>query len=202
MNSNEIIFSLNFQEKIIVSLKDPLTLVGWNDNEPILLLYNNNTITLANSPIYFNIKDFQNLLKKALNNELLLDKTIILDIGFIFNEYYYKASQIPTGNLQKQNPLLIEKYHLWEAHENKASYVTWIYNNHDENIIFEVTPSYPYFYCDKKKEPSYISYEKWITTYKPYFIAELSHATAQQWLDQAEYIVKTVDDNIIRWKKK
>lgn len=55
-------------------------------------------------------------------------------------------------------------------------------------------------YCEPEEEPDYIPYEEWIKTYKPYFITTLSRETAQQWLEQAEYIIKIVDDNQRRWE--
>lgn len=202
MNPYELTFSLDSQKKIIVPLKDPLTLIGWCDAEPVLFLQNTNIITLANGPTYFNIRDMRNFLKKALNNELQLHKSITSDIGYLLNGYHKNENGFIIERFESGLETWIGyKYHLWYAYENEMAYVTWIYNDNDKNIIFEITPSYPYFSCDPKKEPHYIPFKKWMLSYKPYLIAKLSRETAQQWLDQAEYIVKTVDDNINRWQE-
>lgn len=142
-----------------------------DDAAPILFVEKNdsNIIMLANGPIYFNIKGMRDLLLKTLNNELPLDISITADLGLIFNEYYHKASNSTLQQLKQQDLLIIEPYRLWEAYDNETIYVTWLYNNHNKNIIFEITPAYPYFYCNKKTEPHYMSYKTWIKSYKPYF---------------------------------
>ncbi|HLJ31366.1 MAG TPA: hypothetical protein VKU36_02930 [Candidatus Babeliales bacterium] len=88
-----------------------------------------------------------------------------------------------------------------DEYEDDKRHVTWIYNDQNGNIILEITPAYPYFYCDKKEEPNYVSYKKWIKNYQPYVIAEIPRSTALGWLKIAEHIIKTVDDNINRWEK-
>src|SRR5579872_6717885 len=118
MNSYEIIFPLTSQEKIMVSFKDPLTLIGWDYAEPILFLRNNDIITIANGPTYFNIRDFRDCLEKALSNQFPLIQLIKSDLGLLFNEYYYKSSRATIKQLQQEEPLEIEKYHLWEAYES------------------------------------------------------------------------------------
>lgn len=175
----------------------------WDYAEPILFLNNNNqTITIADSPTYFNIRDMRDFLKKALNHELLLHKSITSDIGYLLNGYHKNENGFIMERFENGFETWVGyKYHLWYAYKNETAYVTWIYNDNDKNIIFEITPSYPYFSCDPKKEPHYISFKKWMLSYKPYLIAKLSRETAQQWLEQAEHIVKTIDDNINRWEK-
>jgi len=90
---------------------------------------------------------------------------------------------------------------VWQAYEDEKKYTTWLYNNDNGTIILEVTPAYPYWHCEIKKQKYYIPFKKWMLRYKPYFITALSRETAQQWLDQAEYVVKTVDENIKQWRK-
>jgi len=204
MNLYEIILPLTCEEKIIVSLKDSLTLIGLDYAEPILLLRNNDVITIANGPTYFNILDLHNFLKKALNNELSLDKSITQDIGYLANKYNYNENE--EGFIIKQFQNGLETWVgytnlLWYAYKDDKAYETWIYNDQNKNIILEITPAYPYFYCDKNKEPNYISYKKWIKNYQPYITIHIPHSTALKWLQTAEHIIKTVDDNIKRWQK-
>jgi|SRR5690606_23873144 len=201
MNQYELTFSVNTQNKITVSLKDPLTLVGWNYAEPVLFRHDNKIITLANGPTYFNIRSMRDYLKKALNSKLHLHDSITSDIGYMFNQY----NKNECGFIIERFENGFEgwtgyNYYLWEAYKNNKKYVTWIYNDHNNNIIFKITPSYPYRYCERMKKDHYIPFKKWILNYKPYFSTQLSRETAQQWLEQAEHVVKTVDDNIIRWE--
>jgi chitinase len=73
--------------------------------------------------------------------------------------------------------------------------MTWIYNDIGGNIIFAITPFYPFLFCDPDEEPNYLPYEEWIKSYKPYLIAKLSRETAEQWLAQANSILEQIDKN-------
>jgi len=202
MNSYEIVFALTPQEKIIASLKDPLEFIGWDDAEPIIFSYQNNIIVIANGPTYFNIRDLRDFLKKVLNNELLLHKSITEDIGYLVNEYHKNETGFIIERFENGFEAWVGyKYLLWYARANDEAYETWLYNDHNKNIIFEITPAYPYFYCDKKEEPNYVTYKKWIKIYKPYFKSIVPRNIAQFWLEQAEFIVNAIDNNIIRWEK-
>jgi hypothetical protein len=197
MKQHEIVFSLNNEEKVIISLQEPLESVASCYEEYIFLLYNKTKLLLAEGPIYYNMQQFVTFLKSALNNELLLDESITSDVGYLLNEYHsdengFVIYNFPSGVLSWVG----YKYHLWEATSDELRLISWIYNNPEGSIIFEVTPFYPYMYCDPEEEPNYVSYEEWIKTYKPYFIREISIAVAQEWLKQAEFILKTIENNI------
>lgn len=81
------------------------------------------------------------------------------------------------------------KYHVWSS----QSFISWIYNDHQKNIIFEVTPFYPFMYPNAETELNYIAYEEWIKNYKPYIVKILSKKTALQWLNQANSIIEQID---------
>ena len=195
MNDYKVIFSLNGIDAIILQLKNPLSCIDWNYADPIVLSKENTLITLADGPIFFEILDLYNILQKALNNQLAINKAITSDIGYLYNEYHYSIANLSIKQLQNIDNWIGEDYLVWEADNDKVRYITWIYNQ-NKKIIFEVTPFYPYFYCNKTKEPNYISYKKWIKNYQPYLIASLSQETAKQWVYEIEYIVKTVENNI------
>ncbi|HSC25176.1 MAG TPA: hypothetical protein VLB80_03115 [Candidatus Babeliales bacterium] len=192
---NEIIFALNNHEKIIIQLKSPLSTSDYCSTTPIILMQNNKQLILTKDFLYHNMNRLITLLKKALKNELLSDHYIMHDIGFLFNQY---SANLCGEKLKKPTGLIYKKknnisywpgndYHLW-AH----NYISWIYNKSDRSIIFEVTPFYPYMYCEPEEESNYIPYNEWIKTYKPYLIREIPRAIAQEWLKQAEYIIQTI----------
>ena len=198
MTKYEITFLLNDASRIIIPLKDPIEFLGPIYIEKIFLIFNKHKSLLSKTTIYHDMLRFSDLLKKALNHKLFLNPSIILDIGLHHNEYLYAGVNNPTDpfiNNDNNEDWNGYDYHLWSARNKLVSLDTWIYNAPDRSIIFEVTPVYPYLFSEPEEEPDYISYEEWIKTYKPYFIATLSRETAQQWIEQAEEIIRMVDYN-------
>jgi len=203
MNPYKLSFQLNPKTQIVADFNDPLCYIGWGyDFKPIVLIHNNTSIPLVSGPSSFNIRDLRDLLKKALNNELILHKSITSDIGYLCNKYHKSDKGFLTEHIGSNIYRWIGyKYFLWEEYENRKRYMTWLYNDQNGNIILEVTPSYPFSYLSKKERAHYIPYKKWMLRYKPYLIATLSRETAQQWLEQAEYFVKTIEENTEQWEK-
>ena len=137
-------------------------------------------------------------LKKALNRELLLHFSITKDLGYLRNQNLCNDIILPTYSFPDGGTRWVGYlYFLWQSN---AHFDSWIYNAHDGSIIFEVTPFYPYMYCEPEEEPDYIPYEEWIKTYKPYFITTLSRETAEKWLEQAEHIINIIERNQKRWE--
>ena len=192
-----ITFLINEQTTIIIPLQDPIQYLGPVYEEDILLLHNKHKIVLSDRTIYHDMLDLVDLLKKALNHELLLHSSISKNIGHLYNDYHHDDTNFalhtfPSGAIEWVGCL----YHLWESNSHFDS---WIYNKPDGSMIFEVTPFYPYMYSEPEEEPNYIPYEEWIKTYKSYFSTTLSREVAQNWLDQAEYIIRIVRCNQERW---
>lgn len=204
INEYKTPFTINKQEKIIINYEDSLYDYMYCNEALITLEQNNTCIKLAHDSLYNNMISFTRSLKKGLNNDLQLHQSLTHDIGFLFNQY---SARICGKKLKEPTFLTYiikndksywpgNNYGLWEY-----DFITWIYNDNNGNIIFEVTPFYPYMYCERKKEPSYIPYNKWIKTYKPFFIKTISKETAQEWLNQAECIIKTIKENVRKWEE-
>jgi hypothetical protein len=199
----EIIFDLYNDEKIVIKSQIPLSEINYCTEASIILIQKSKQLLLAQDSFYSNVKRLNTLLKKVLKQELILHSTITKDIGYLFNQY----SAIICGEKLKEPTFLtyIKKnnesywigndYHLWAG-----DYITWLYNNSDGKVItFEVTPFYPYMYCQSEEEPNHLLYEEWIKTYQPCLIREISIQTAQEWLKQTEFILQKIDSNIQLW---
>ncbi len=197
MTKYEITFIINDKTKIIIPLKDPMEFLGPIYIEKILLIFNGHKALLSKTTIYHDMLHFSDLLKKALNQELFLHYSITLDIGYHHNEYLYIGVNNPKNLFTDNNDDGWNgyDYNLWSARNKLTSLDTWIYNASDGSIILEVTPIYPYLFSEPEEEPNYIPYEEWIKTYKPYFITTLSRETAEQWIEQAEQIIRMVEYN-------
>lgn len=80
--------------------------------------------------------------QKLLEGTKTLDKSITHDVGFEWNEYF----------ADKRGPTEADQYY-WTGNSHKQIrpyYDGWLYNDEDGNIIFEITPFYPWFYKTKK----------------------------------------------------
>ena len=179
--------------KIIIPLKDPVEFLGPIYIEKILLIFNKHKAVISKTTIYHDMLHLLNLLKKALNQELFLDRYTKNNIGYLHNEYLYNSVNYLTYN--NDDDWKGYDYNLWSARNKLISLDSWIYNEVDGSIIFEVTPVYPYLFSEPEEEPDYIPYEEWIKTYKPYFITTLSRETALEWIEQADKIIRMVEFN-------
>lgn len=202
MTKHKIIFSIDSTSQLIIPLKDPVEWLGPLYLEKILLVVNLKKNILSKSTVYHDLLDLADLLNKALKQQLFLHHSITKDLGYLDNERLCNDADLPTQSFSNGGIAWVGyKYHLWSARNKLISLNSWIYNNPNGSIILEVTPLYPYMFCEPEEEPDYIPYEEWIKTYEPYFITTLSRETAQQWLDQAERIIKIIEDNQKRWDR-
>ncbi|HSC24712.1 MAG TPA: hypothetical protein VLB80_00645 [Candidatus Babeliales bacterium] len=202
MDNNEIVFLLNHKEKIRLTFQGLLHEIDCCDDGLITFIQDYYKIILNDGSIRDAIYILGILLQKSLNKKLLLPESIKEDIGFVYNQYNYslwlKDDFIITNpfldkNVEENNVWIGTIYHLWAFKEC----VTWLYNDKNGLIIFEITPLYPFFY-DTPKELSSISYNEWIKNYKPYVIKVIPKEIAQQWLQQANALIKQIDANIVR----
>jgi len=148
MNENAIVFSFNDTEKIILSLEKSLEYLDSCDWADIILVQKDQHILLSNDSIYYNINRFNDFLQKVLLNKLPLDTSDINNSGY-----------------------------LWESYSSGKSCMTWLYNDKNGTIIFEVTPE------------------------ESHFIKKIATETAQEWLQQTHYIIQKIENNIERWEK-
>lgn len=204
MNKNEIIFKLNDTEKIVVELEEELRNIDCCSEAPIVFLQDSKKVTLSKDSVRENMTILSNLLREALSNELQLHKSITEDIGYVYNQYsdflWNKKSKAPNSfgytQLEGRDIWAGNKYNVWNS-----ALTSWIYNDIDGSIIFELTPMYPEDFFYTKKKPQKISYQEWIKGYAPYLIEKIPYNVAQKWLTQANAILEQIDENIKRFIK-
>src|SRR5690349_18784056 len=129
-NPHKVTLNLTQSDKIIISFKDPLNLIGNNYIEPILFSDNDDLILLTKENIYHLLLELSNSLKKALNNKLPFDDFATPDIGLAFNQHYCYAPTSYYERLRTKAPTKIKPYALWEKNYEKSKYKIWIYNNY------------------------------------------------------------------------
>lgn len=207
MIQNEITFMINEVEKIVFKLDCSIDSINCCSEASIYFIKNNHQFLLdKDDSIRFNLECLVDIIMKALHNELILHKSIINDIGYDYNEYKQGKSGF-TFEKDKgdDNELWVGyKYLLWGYEE-----VVWVYNDENLNIILEITPKFLNKISessDLEKENVLIEiansvlYEQWIKDYKPFLIRKIPRNVAQQWLDQANQILKQIEENIKRMR--
>ena len=132
------------------------------------------------------------LLKKSLRGDLLLHHSINFDIGYQSNQTINDSSFTAFKYTDQNN----DTYWIGQKYElSSYNYTAWIYNDDQNNIIFEVTPEYPRC-IDQENEIEVEDYQNWMKSYKPLLITIISQETAEQWLKQAETILEKINKNM------
>ncbi|MBP9764815.1 hypothetical protein KBD08_00580 [Candidatus Babeliales bacterium] len=121
------------------------------------------------------IKNFDDL----LDNKLFFDVQQRIDPGFEYNQYCQEL--IARSDV-------MNKY-FFESNSHKAIlpyYMSWFYNDKDGNIVFEITPFYPWHYATKKKCSDKIPYKEWIKNYQVTIRKIIPKETLIAWDNQAK----------------
>ncbi len=195
----DIVFALNDKESIVVELRIPFEEVPCYCLEYIVFVHDKQKYRLALYDFDNNMKRLQKLLIDALANTLSLHKSITKDLGFLENieiKYNRKNPNSYEDSWQGYPGLIYEKkedclswigyrYQLW-AYDDLS---TWIYNDKNGAIIFEVTQRYPYLFEKNKKQQKGITFKQWMRSYRPLFIHTISSEIAQEWLKKTGYMV-------------
>ena len=118
-------------------------------------------------------------IEPLLNNERFFDTDKKKDPGFELNQYQQgliKHSDVITNyHFVDNNPL-----------EISPQYSSWMYNDKNGNIIFEISPIYDFFGIKNKKNLNFISYQNFIKTYKVIVHEIISREKLIEWNNQAK----------------
>ncbi|MBP9765135.1 hypothetical protein KBD08_02250 [Candidatus Babeliales bacterium] len=121
-------------------------------------------------------------MQQLLRGEMVKDPRI--DLGFQLNEYWQEKINIKDSL----------KYH-FESNSHKQIrpyYNSWLYNNEHGDIVFEITPFYPWCGRTKKSNPEKIPYKIWIQDYKSVLKVIIPKENVATWIDQAAALKKTL----------
>lgn len=124
---------------------------------------------------------FKNI-ELLLNNKLFFDNDKRKDPGF-------ESCQFWEDIIKESN--VIDKYYF--VSNNTLGiiprYNSWFYNDKDGNIIFEISPAYPWENkndIQRMADPSFIPYAKWIKGYSVVVRKVISRKTLIQWNEQTK----------------
>ena len=199
---NIVNLNLNNNEKMIIESDEcPINKLLCCDMITIYLTYDNKNLILVREDAQMTLESLRHLLKLALKNEAQPHDSITQDIGFLWNERLQRKPGLVYKIFDRVNRWVGEDNMLWATPGLVGpKLVTWLYNNPQGDIILEITPSYPYR-SNTTKEKSPLSYQDFMRDYKPLLIRTISTSTAKKWLEQAEDILNTIQENIQKAQK-
>ena len=121
-------------------------------------------------------------IKKLINGEMTIDSSITDDLGFECNQYF--------NGIKKKSIVINYLFGSNDHKQIRPYFNSWMYNDKDGNVIFEITPFYPWHYETKKSCPEKISYKKWIKDYKPVIKTIVPKENLKKWIKQATMLNK------------
>ncbi|MFA6066403.1 MAG: hypothetical protein WC707_04465 [Candidatus Babeliaceae bacterium] len=192
---NNIFFELNNNEKLVIELQDPLDMVFPCDDIWIKYL-GKNSLTLSYDCLFYSLNQFTGMLLSATNNSLPLHPSINKDIGYLWNQELHGEPELLQEEHQGQLFWVGERYNLWSTPGDiRPKVTTWLYNDKNGDIIFEITPNYFWHFDEPTPDEDYITYEEFMKNYEPYVIRTIPHEVAQTWLEQASKLLEQVENN-------
>jgi len=199
MDKNLLHFVLNQREQLIILLENQNDIIDCCYEVSIILNIHDRKIIIGNSTIFVYAELLKNKLTLALSNKLQLDSSITRDLGYYWNQ-----------DINEEHPKLLYlndkdgkhwigiKHFLWgTAGGAEQKFAVWLYNDSVGNIIFQVTPLFLGTLVDWDDPLEMRAYQEWMkTSYKPFFTRITPKDIAIQWLNQANLILKNIDDNV------
>ena len=193
--NNYFIISFKLQKNTIMDIysEDNLQAITHYSYSTVIFNQNNQTYTISREfPLHLFLSILQKLLKKSLHNNLQLNPSINHDIGYLWNEWINNnhTSLLYITDKNNETSWVGQQYQL-----SSDDYLSWIYNDEKQNIIFELTPAYPLGCIDQENEQEIKNYRKWIQSYTPLFKDIIPYHIAQEWIIQTEQILDIIDKN-------
>ncbi len=90
----------------------------------------------------------------------------------------YETSKFNDSNL-----------YLWSS---ASSIQTWLYTRANK-IYLEVSCTYPWSFVDPEPFENYFSFDEYVANYKPIAVHEINKETADQWIKQADALLKCME---------
>lgn len=141
-------------------------------------------------------ESFITKLKTAIDRNLQLHESLTQNLGFMYNEkrqgkqgfFMIKASD------NKSIYWVGANYKIWSTYTTtKPILSTWLYNDYEGNIIFEITKNYKWSaYPDEPEDPNFVTYDEFMKDYKPLIHRVIPRDVAIQWLEQAMKIYRGI----------
>ena len=200
MNITMLTFILNDHEKFIINIDNAEDIIDCCYQSQVTLYINDKKRSIGKSIITDFAQELKRKLTLTLSNELILHPSIEKNIGYYWNQKLNEdSSNLFLIQGKEESYWVGSTYLLWTTDSRKKNqrYATWLYNDTQGNIIFEVTPTYPDTFIDPEDPADLKAYQEWMEKkYKPFFTRTIPRDVGIQWLDQANLILQTISDNV------
>src|SRR3990167_1546125 len=188
---------LNFNECEFISFESKYLLEALSFCDDIIInIYIRKMHLLADDCLQYNLFALREMLQEAIGELLVLHKSISEDIGILWNMELNGNSGMSYIEYEGQQFWVGEKYLLWSTPSKcNTNLSTWLYNDKNGNIIFEVTPTYHWHYSDPEPDDKdYIPYEQFIKSYKPLCVKIIPKDVASKLLEQIDEFLKGLEE--------
>lgn len=200
MKKHEIVFEIGQNEDIVFALEEPIAAVDCCYEVRAILCWHGHKFLLNEDVLKYQMSRVKSLLSRAIMDQLVIHKSIGFNIGSLFTSYRFYSFD---RELSKQQGLIFDEENEWVGSKHLLfahDIAVWIYNDQRGAIILEFTPWYKGNNFDFEGETDFTQYEQFLKDYKPLFIRTISRDIAQQWLNQANGILKQIAENIERFE--
>jgi hypothetical protein len=145
------------------------------DEATILFVSSRQELIIKKDSLSSIIFRFYNKLKKALANQLILPPSVTpKKLGSDLNKMLIDIIDVDFSPFW----LMSTSHHI--------QILLYNYNN---KIFLEIVPTCPDLFTNKATQIVDKLFKRFMKTYKPYFVAQISHKKAQAWLKQCEEIL-------------
>ncbi len=149
------------------------------------------------------------ILKQVIDIKLKLHESLTQDLGFMYNDYFHDLPNkkpkfiMVLASDSSSSYWVGANYKIWNTNKDANPYVTtWMYNDHEGNIIFEVTKFYKWsMQEDDLDDPEFETFDEFMKDYKPLIHRVIPRDAAIAWLDQAMKVYRgffSSEENYIR----
>lgn len=199
---DSITFKIDEDFCIQVQLPSPLGDIYRYEYAEILLEHKNGKLFVYSDDfVFYGLDSFYYNLMSVINNEYNLHDSIKEDIGYMWNEYLNSSK---TNRSKKFFMKKVENYETWVGAGcilwSSKGCETWLYNK-DNKIFMHITPVYKWHFDEPKEGEEFVTYEKFMKSYKPYFIIEIKKTVAKRWFKKVKAIIKLIESNDPPMKK-
>lgn len=183
--SHNITFELSTRELIVVELPVSLADMHPCDDVTIKLCTEDNEFILAKDCLLFLMRELQQGVQAVLAGTSQLHPSIKDDIGYLWNKYLHGDEALECFEKEGQSFWVGELFSLWSIRGS----TTWLYNDANGAIVFEVTPTYKWHFDPAGPNESYTTYDEFMKNYKPEFIRVIPRDIAHQWAEQLHEVM-------------
>jgi len=178
------------KECLLIHSKFPWSKIKIFDDITIIFQGKDNSYCIGEDDVLGGLQSFIfGLTKSVEKKRIILESSCICrgNIGLQMVKEFVEIIVNDNANADENKLCLHQKYKIF-GYKNKR--VSWLYNDHYENIILEITP-----WFDVRKHKNKALYKKWIENYKPILKRTITPEIAQQWIQQMQMLLRTVRAN-------